>query len=261
MEEQEYSYVKQEILKLTGVDLDCYKPPQMQRRLRTYLLRLGHANWRSFFYAVRDDPAAVRKLKDYLTINVSSFYRDPEKFDHLRKSILPTLMNGRPSLRVWSAGCSHGHEPYTLAFLLAEVTDPYCPHYVLATDIDSSALEWSRAGGPYMEDEIKNVPPAVLSRYFERREDGYWVVETRRRRIAFRYHNVLSDPFEKRFDLIVCRNVVIYFTAEVKTVLYRRFHDSLRTGGVMFVGGTEFLSRPSEMGFESAGISFYRRVD
>lgn len=261
MEEQEYSYVKREILRLTGVDLDCYKPPQMQRRLNTYLLRMGHSSWRNFFYAVRHDPDAVRRLKDYLTINVSTFFRDPERFEDLRRAIIPGLMAGRSSLRVWSAGCSQGHEPYSLDILLAEATDPYCPHYILATDIDSAALEWARAGGPYAADEVKNVPPALLARYFERREDGYWVVESRRRRIAFRYHNLLSDPFEKRFDLIVCRNVVIYFTPQVKNLLYRRFRESLRPGGVLFVGGTEFLPRPSELGFELAGISFYRRVN
>ena len=259
MEAQEYSYIKREVLKLTGVDLNCYKSPQVQRRLKTFLLRSGHTAWTSFFRALRDDSATLNKLKDYLTINVSAFFRDSEKFEYLRESILPELLRGRPTLRLWSAGCSHGHEPYSLAILLSEATGPYRRHQILATDIDHSALERAQAGGLYSADEVANVPPALLKRYFQAQEDGYRVVERLRRKITFRYHNLVSDPFESGFDLIVCRNVVIYFRTEVKDRLYRRFYDALRPCGVLFVGGTEFLSKASDIGFESAGISFYRR--
>lgn len=260
MNTQEYSYVKREVLKLTGVDLSSYKAPQVQRRLKTFLLRSGHDAWTRFFRAVRNDPAALSELKDYLTINVSAFFRDPEKFEHLRDSVLPELLRGRTTLRVWSAGCSHGHEPYTLAILLCEASGFYRRHQILATDIDHSALERAKAGGPYTADEVKNVPPALLNRYFKKvPEDSYQVIERLRSKITFRYHNLLSDPFESRFDLIVCRNVVIYFTAEIKARLYKRFSDALRPGGVLFVGGTEFLSQASDIGFKSAGFSFYRR--
>ena len=259
MDTLEYSYVKRKVLNLTGVDLNCYKTPQVQRRLKTYLLRSGHATWRSFFSAVPGDPVALSKLKDYLTINVSSFFRDADKFEYLRETILPQLLRGHPKLRLWSAGCSRGHEPYTLAIMLAEATGPYRPHHILATDIDHSALEWAQAGGPYSADEVGNVPPALLSRYFKAHEDGYRVIKSLQRRLTFRYHNLLADPFESGFDLIVCRNVVIYFTAEVKDRLYQRFHDALRPGGVLFVGGTEFLAKAADIGFKSAGISFYRR--
>jgi len=266
MEARTYTFVKRQVLHMTGVDLNCYKTPQVQRRLRTYLVRSGHADWHKFFRAVSNDPAAVGKLKDYLTINVSSFFRDEEKYAYLRASILPELMRGRPKLHVWSAGCSHGHEPYSLAMTLAEATGFYRQHYVLATDIDRSALERARAGGPYSAEEVAKVPPHLLARYFRRytgnvRDDGYYVVENLRRKITFRYQNLLADPFESGFDLIVCRNVVIYFTAEVKERLYRRFYDALRPGGVLFVGGAEVMSKASELGFETTGISFYRRKE
>ncbi len=280
MEAQEYSYVKREILKLTGVDLNCYKTPQVQRRLRTFLLRSGYNVWTDFFHALQDDAdidrasVTLANLKDYLTINVSSFFRDPDKFEYLRESILPELLRNRPRLHVWSAGCSHGHEPYTLAILLAEATGINCRHRILATDIDHSALERARAGGPYSAEEVGNLPPLLLSRYFEvyrdidsrarsrsaASESSYRITQSLRNRITYRYHNLLADPFENGFDLIVCRNVVIYFTPEVKARLYDRFHQALRPGGVLFVGGTEFLSKASDIGFESAGMSFYRRI-
>jgi chemotaxis protein methyltransferase CheR len=208
---------------------------------------------------MQDGSAELYKFKDYLTINVSSFFRDVEKFECLQKSILPGLMHGRPRLRAWSAGCSHGHEPYSLAMMLAETTGLYRQHNILATDIDRSALERSQAGGPYSAEEVEKVPPALLERYFRTRDDGYYVIESLRRKVSFCYHNLLADPFESGFDLIVCRNVVIYFTAEVKNRLYRRFYDALRPGGVLFVGSTEVVSGAADLGFATAGISFYRR--
>jgi chemotaxis protein methyltransferase CheR len=259
IEAREYTFIKHKILNLTGVDLNCYKTPQVQRRLKTYLVRSGHPNWHRFFQAVQNDLQAVNRLKDYLTINVSSFFRDTEKFDHLRASILPELTRGHPKLNVWSAGCSNGHEPYSLAILLAEATGFYRQHRILATDIDRSALDRTQAGGPYTAEEVSQVNTALLDRYFRAADGGYYVIKGMRRRLTVKYQNLLSDPFETRFDLIVCRNVVIYFTAEVKDRLYRRFHAALRPGGVLFVGGTEVVSRSNDMGFEAAGISFYRR--
>jgi chemotaxis protein methyltransferase CheR len=259
MEVHEYLFVRQKIRKLIGVDLDSYKSAQMQRRLDTYLLRSGHASWPAFFRAIQDDPVKLGQLRDYLTINVSYFFRDPKKYQYLQESVLPELLCGRPRLQVWSAGCSRGHEPYSLAIMLAEATGPYCRHPIVATDIDRSALEWARAGGPYLANEMTNVPPPLLSRYFKAHDESYYVTEYLRRRITFRQHNLLADLLASGFDLIVCRNVVIYFTPEVKERLYRRFHDALRPGGVLFMGGTEVLSKATDIGFEPVGISFYRR--
>lgn len=259
MHTAEHALIKREVLRLTGVDLDHYKTAQMQRRLQAYLKRSGHPDWPTFFRALRNDPVALEKFKAYLTINVSSFFRDIERFRHLHQAILPELLRARSKLRVWSAGCSRGQEPYSLAILLAELAGPLRRHYILATDIDRSALEWARAGGPYTAEEVKDVPPSWLQRYFTHRDGAYWVTEELKEKVQFREHNLLSDPYEKDFDLIVCRNVVIYFTAEVKQRLYRRFRDALRPGGVFFVGGTEIVLNARELGLEMVGISFYRR--
>ncbi|HET91786.1 MAG TPA: protein-glutamate O-methyltransferase CheR [Chloroflexi bacterium] len=259
IEAREYIFIKHKILTLTGVDLNCYKTPQVQRRLKTYLIRSGQTDWHRFFRDIRDDPTAVSKLKDYLTINVSSFFRDTDKFDYLQDTILPELLRGHRQLRVWSAGCSKGHEPYSLAMMLSEATGFYHQHYILATDIDRSALDHTEAGGPYTEEEVSKLPPSLLERYFRRADDGYYVIDRLPRQLTVRYQNLLSDPFEEAFDLIVCRNVVIYFTTEVKERLYRRFHQALRSGGILFVGGTEVIPKATDLGLETAGISFYRR--
>jgi len=286
MDANEYEYVKKEILAATAVDLDFYKAPQMQRRLKSYLLRSGKPDWQSFFRMVRADDDARRDLKNYLTINVSSFFRDIDKYTFLKEKILPELLSekiaapprpkslrdmrrsGRASaaidtktrgLRIWSAGCSRGQEPYSLAMLLTELSGSFTKHYILASDLDRSALAYAEAGGPYTKDDVGAVSEKYLQQYFEERDGKYFVKETLRRKVTFVQHNMLTDAFETDFDLIVCRNVVIYFTAEVKDKLYRRFYRSLRPGGILFVGGTEIISKASEIGFESAGISFYRR--
>ncbi len=259
MEEMEYNYIKRQVMKLTGVDLNCYKAPQMQRRLKAYLVRSGYSNWPKFFRTIRTNPAELNKLKDYLTINVSSFFRDPEKYKYLQTSILPELLGRRPTLRVWSAGCSRGQEIYSLAALLAEATGSCDQHSLLATDIDRSALDWARAGGPYTTDDMANVPANLRLRYFNVRDNQYWINQDLRRSVTFRQHNLLADPIVGKFDLIVCRNVVIYFQPKTKDTLYRRFYDAMRLGGVLFVGGTEIVSKATDIGFETVHISFYRR--
>ncbi len=287
MDAREYEFIKKEILDTTGVNLNFYKAPQMQRRLGTYLLRSGLDDWKTFFQLVRNNDHARQELKNYLTINVSSFFRDVDKYTYLQQTILPELLRGitlnaaprslaemrRASsagasangnngggLRVWSAGCSRGQEPYSLAMLLAEMTGAYTKHYILASDLDRSALDIAIAGGPYTADDVGNVSDDLIARYFERRGEKFFIKDTLRHKITFKQHNMLTDPFEENFDLIVCRNVVIYFTAEVKDRLYRRFCQSLRMNGIMFVGGTEIISKAADIGFETAGISFYRRA-
>jgi len=260
MESSQYAFVKREILGLTGVDLNSYKTRQVQRRLGTYLVRSGHSTWAALFRVVRKDHEKLGKLKDYLTINVSSFFRDPAKYAQLEKQVLPELLRGRARVRVWSAGCSLGQEPYTLAMILGKIAPASCRYGILATDIDRSALELARAGGRYSKDDVANVPPGMLRRHFEHRDGGYWVNKEIKRRVTFRYLNLLSDRFERGFDLIVCRNVVIYFTDPVKDKLYRCFYDALRPGGVLFVGGTEIVPKAADIGFQSNGISFYRRA-
>ncbi len=259
MIEEDYRFIKFKVRALLNIDLDSYKSVQMQRRLDTYLLRSGQPNWPTFFRVIQEDPELLGKFRDYLTINVSSFFRDPEKFAFLRKNILPELMRTRARLRVWSAGCSQGHEPYSLAILLAELTGAYAEHYLLATDIDQSVLAFAQKGGPYTADKLTHVDPAQLQRYFRPERGGQFVIDLIRRRVTFRYHNLLNDPFESDFDLIVCRNVVIYFEAETKNQLYRRFYEALRPGGIFFIGSTEVLPYNLNVNFDPVGISFYRR--
>ena len=260
METWEYNYVQRRLLELTGIDLSCYKSAQMGRRLTAYLARSGQSSWPSFFRAIERNPIEIARLEQYLTINVSSFFRDVERYRYLRATILPRLLRERPSLRVWSAGCSRGHEPYSLAILLADITSLYRRHQILGTDVDRAVLETAAAGGPYPPNEVDAMPEELRSQYLRAEQGRYWVTRHIQQRVSFHRHDLLADPFQTGLDLIVCRNVAIYFTAEVKDQLYRRFRDALRPGGVLFVGATEIFSSAADAGLELVGPSFYRRV-
>jgi len=255
----EYALLCKRIWHLARVDLHHYKRPQMVRRLNALLARSGFDNWVSYFDYLARDEAALQSFRSYLTINVTKFFRDPHKWTHLADVILPQLLRERPRLRLWSAGCSQGAEPYTLAMLLDELGQAESGHSILATDIDDGKLAVARAGGPYKSDDLEHVSAPRRSRYLEWRDGAWWIRHHRLPAIAFRHHDLLNDPFAQGYDLIVCRNVVIYFVDEVKRALYARFAEALRPGGILFVGGTESIPSAPDLGLRSAGISFYRK--
>jgi chemotaxis protein methyltransferase CheR len=252
-----YTQVKVSVKRLLNIDLTAYKDEQMRRRLDSWLLRCGAATWEDYNRRLKDDPNELKRFRDYLTINVSEFFRDAERWATLRSTVLPHLLqsSGR-SLRVWSAGCSIGPEPYSLAILLQEIT-PLTQHYLLATDLDRSALEKARQRGPFTAQEVKNVTPVQLQKHFEPGGPPHFVKPGLASKIQFREQNMLNDPFETGFDLILCRNVIIYFTAEAKAGLYQKFVNALRPGGVLFLGGTEIIPHPQTIGLSNLGICFY----
>jgi chemotaxis protein methyltransferase CheR len=137
---------------------------------------------------------------------------------------------------------------------------PLSTYYLAATDLDRGALQRARERGPFTVDEVKNMTHEQRTKYM-REQKGFYVSENIARRVTFKEQNLLEDRFEKDFDLIVCRNVVIYFTNEAKSLLYAKFHAALKPGGILFVGGTEIIPRPQEFGFRNFGISFYEKVD
>ncbi|MCH8815346.1 MAG: chemotaxis protein CheR [Chloroflexi bacterium] len=258
MNETQYTVLKGEILRLLDIDIDCYKSKQMRRRLESFVKRKSQGDVEGFCQSLEEDESLLTDLRNMLTINVSEFFRDSLQFDHLRTDILPEIAQRGTRINIWSAGCSRGQEPYSLAMLLAEASI-IDRSRIFATDLDREALERAKAGGPYSTNEMKGVPKHLLGKYFESSDNGYRVVEALRSKVAFKELNLLSDEFQTGFDLIVCRNVTIYFSDEVKTKLFRRFHASLKPRGVLFIGGSEALLGADSDQFERLSGNFYRR--
>jgi chemotaxis protein methyltransferase CheR len=234
----------------------------MRRRLNAYVEHSASKNVIEFCQNIEKNPQALEELLNYIAINVSEFFRDTLLFNQLENNIMPMLLKQNPQLRIWSAGCSHGEEPYTLAMILDRMA-PSQFHTILATDIDEEALRKAKAGGPYSSDVMKGISPEILGKYFIKQPDGsYKVCDKLKQRISFKRHNLLVDAYEQKFDLILCRNVTIYFTDEAKNEIYRKFLNSLREGGILFTGGTEVILNASDIGLKSMkSAAFYQKPE
>jgi chemotaxis protein methyltransferase CheR len=253
----DYAGFIQNVKKSTGIDLAQYKEAQMKRRLTTLRNKNGYPTFTAFFKAMMENKALFYEFLDKMTINVSEFWRNPNRWEVLRDKVLPVLGDGRSRLRIWSAACSTGEEPYTLAMILAD-KGLLQSTYLLATDIDEGALS-KAAQGLYLERSLKDVPADVSKRYFTQDGMMYRFDEGLKKHVTFKKQNLLADSFEEGFDLIVCRNVMIYFTEEAKHELYHKFARSLRPGGVLFVGSTEQIFSPGQYDLETSETFFYRK--
>jgi chemotaxis protein methyltransferase CheR len=258
MNEIEYECLKRKIRQLIQIDLNNYKENQMIRRLDGFISRAKATDIIQYCSRLDSDPAETTKLRSFITINVSEFYRDQMHFETLRRSVLPDLLRYNQRLNIWSAGCSDGEEPYSVAVMLNELT-PGVKHRIFATDIDKESLSKATNGGPYLPQEIRNLPQPLLMKYFNLSGEGYTVNERIRERINFTQHDLTRDKFPSGFDLIICRNVTIYFSNETKRILSLKFLNALKESGLLFIGATETMLDANEIGFQRVYPCFYKK--
>ena len=258
MDDTNFTQLKRSLARLLDLDLDGYKQPQMRRRIETFVTKHGNDPV-AFIDRLSKDAELLQATRDMLTINVTDFFRDRAQWDRLEATVLPSLLAQRGALKIWSAGCSHGQEPLSLAILLDEA-GALRRSTILATDFDHAALARAKAGGPYAKDEMRGVTPKHLETYFTEREGKYLADPKLLKPSTYRELNLLKDRFTTDLDLIVCRNVMIYFEADVKAALIRRFREALRPGGVLFIGATEALLGADAEGLERLGGNFYARA-
>jgi chemotaxis protein methyltransferase CheR len=255
-----YEYFAEYFKHRSGLDLRCYKQTQMQRRIEQFIVSNGYRSYLTFKDCLEKEPELLASFMRHLTINVSQFFRDESQWDLLRVKILPTLIRGSGTLRIWSAGCSAGQEAYSLAITLQEHF-PLVNYTILATDIDQAVLDQAKSG-IYRDMDLSScasLTPKTIDKYFSKISDGYQVKESLKRNIRFEPKNLLVGLFETNFDLIICRNVVIYFTEETKDQLYLSFSQSLRSGGVLFTGSTEQIFHLTELNLKGIGPFIYQK--
>lgn len=249
--------------KKTNIDLALYKEQQMRRRIETFIQQeVGSLSYSEFISRLGKDEDLLDRFKDRMTINVTEFYRNPQVWESLKDKVIPKLVAGKRKINIWSAGCSTGEEPYSLAILMKE-NFPHIECNITATDLDEIVLDRSKRG-VYSEVQLKSINKTVRSKYFidadvsqVKQSDGFMqrervltVIDEIKKNITFKQHNLLADPFPEKMDLILCRNVVIYFTEEAKAELYKRFSKALRVGGIMVIGNTEHIVDYKSIGFE-----------
>ncbi|MFE5317177.1 CheR family methyltransferase [Paenibacillus sp. NPDC056579] len=257
MEDQDFLLFIKKVKDYTSIDLAQYKEAQMKRRLTTLRLKKGYSTFAAFFDAMAKDKELFYEFLDRMTINVSEFWRNPNRWEVLEKTFLPEMIRKSRKLKCWSAACSTGEEPYTLAMILAELNVLKDAH-VLATDIDEGALGKAKTG-VYSDRSIRDVPQSYLKKYYKQENLTYSITDELKREIRYQKQNLLTDTFDTQFDLIICRNVMIYFTEEAKHLLYQKFSNALKPGGILFVGSTEQIFSPGQYDLEPAETFFYRR--
>ncbi|WP_315969503.1 CheR family methyltransferase [Oceanobacillus massiliensis] len=240
-----------------GIDLQLYKETQMKRRLTTLRNKRGFPSFIIYFDALCNDEMLLKEFTDRLTINVSEFYRNPRRWDVLKDRILPMLLQNNGRLSIWSAACSTGEEPYSLALMIKEHF-PAAAVQILATDIDELVLSKAQQG-VYTEQALKELPNPLRKKYFTKTGSLYKIDDALKKDITFKKHNLLADRYPVHVDLIVCRNVLIYFTDKAKEAIYQNFSNALKTNGVLFVGSTEQIFNPNQFALNLADTFFYQK--
>lgn len=254
----DYEGFKKSVFALTKIDLSSYKEKQMKRRIDTLITKNGIVGYDNYVKALQTDKEMFEGFVNYLTINVSEFYRNPEQWEILDKDVFPSLISkyGK-NLKVWSAACSTGDEPYSLVMALSRHL-PLSNIKILATDIDKQVIAKAKVG-LYNEKSIANVPKDLKEKYFTKIGMSYQISNEIKNRVEFKEHNLLKDAYPSGCHLIVCRNVLIYFTEEAKQDIYQMFNKALSSRGLLFIGSTEQIMNYKELNYDRYKSFFYQK--
>jgi chemotaxis protein methyltransferase CheR len=244
---------------LCGVDLGQYKRNQMERRVRTWTERRGTPDLAEYGKLLRRDPAELDAFLDRVTINVSHLWRHEDQFEVLRTKILPELTAERRRLKIWSAGSSYGAEAYTIAAICREAV-PHTPVEIVGTDLDKRMVARAREG-TFTAEDARTSPKPLLQRHFDPQPDGGWAAKPElKRMLRFENGDLLRMAVPTaRYDVVFCRNTVIYFTEEVRDALHERLVKALSPGGYLVVGTSERVSDPRGLGLTSPFHFIYRK--
>lgn len=274
--DEQFDALRQLLSDVAGLAFDDARRESMAYSIAERLRDTGTRDVATYLAALAD-PVERQRLVDEVTIQETHFFRNPPQVRALRQHVLPELLrhaegNGR-RLRIWSAGCSTGEEPYSIAMCLRELlpVDDGWDVKVLATDVSQRALAAARTAR-YGPRAVMNATPEELARFFTLEPDGSYVVRQHvRDLVEFRHHNLVTEPVpfpsNERIDLVLCRNVTIYFSRDTTRALMKRLHECLRDGGYLFLGHSETLWQVSEdfrlvsLGSGESAAFVYRRLD
>ena len=254
----DYEYFIKEVEKLTQIDLSAYKQNQMKRRIDALITKHKIDGYEPYVRVLKTDKVKYDEFVDYITINVSEFYRNPEQWKFLSEKVFPELVKDfGQTLKIWSAACSTGDEPYSLVMALSDFV-PLNRIQIMATDINDLVIEKAKIG-LYSEKSIASVPENKKKEFFTKNGNFYQISDKVKKCVTFKQHNLLKDPYPTGMHLIVCRNVLIYFTEEAKDEIFEKYYRSLADNGVLFIGSTEQILKYKEIGYKRMDSFFYRK--
>lgn len=254
-----YENFKKDVYALTKIDLSSYKEKQMRRRIDSLISKNKCPSYIDYVKLLKSNKEVFEEFINFLTINVSEFYRNPEQWELLDKEFIPELIEKtKGSIKIWSAACSTGDEPYSLVMALSRHM-PLNKIKIIATDIDKQVIATAKVG-LYNEKSISNVPDDLKKKYFTQVGKSYQISEDIKKCVEFKQHNLLRDVYPANCDLVVCRNVLIYFTDEAKKEVYEKFVAALKTSGILFIGSTEQVIEYKEIGYKRRYSFFYEKA-
>lgn len=267
--DEDFSCIRRIVMEKTGIALAEHKRELVYGRLAKRLRAIGLNSFSRYCVYVQEHEDELHELVNAITTNLTAFFRESYHFDYLRESVLPELMQSNAEtrrIRIWSAGCSTGEEPYSIAMVVREMI-PASANWdvkILATDIDTNVLERAQLG-VYPEKRARDISPPLCRRFIARGTGAnagrIRMRDELRSLITFRRLNLMDPwPMKGPFDVIFCRNVVIYFDKPTQRMLFDRYADILRPGGHLFVGHSETLFKVSTR-FALVGRTTYRRTD
>jgi chemotaxis protein methyltransferase CheR len=261
---EDFNALRALVHQVTGISLAENKRNLVYGRLSRRLRALRLGSFAEYRRLLESDPEGAERVEfvNAITTNLTSFFREKHHFEYLREKRLAALSHAKPGqrFRIWSAGCSTGEEPYSIAMTVREVLgeNPRVDLKILATDLDSEVLNRAR-NGVYGADHVKGVSPTLLGKYFDAKAGKFQVKPTVSRLITFKQLNLMHElPMRGQLDIIFCRNVVIYFDKDTQRRLFQQYARLQRPGDLLFIGHSESLFRVSEA-YSLVGTTIYQR--
>ncbi|AGB42443.1 methylase of chemotaxis methyl-accepting protein [Halobacteroides halobius DSM 5150] len=241
------------------VDFTSYKQKRVKRRTKNFIKKHNLSDYKSCFDKIKTDPQFKREFLEHMTINTTEFFRNPDNYKYLQEEVLPKLLKKHNKIKIWSAASSIGCEAYTIAIILNQLGVGPKRYEIKATDIDSTALATARKG-KYKPTNLKKVDQSIIDQYFTKENNNYLLDAKIKQQVKFKRLNLLKDDYETNINLILCRNVFIYFTKEIKNRLTQKLSQALTDDGILFLGNTEYLLQPKKYNLEKLYTSFYKKA-
>lgn len=254
----DFEYLGKWVKREYGIDFTGYKTKQLHRRIGSFIDRVGVKNTKDFVNVLNADSKVKQKFLDFITINVTEFFRNPDIFQQFENHLKEYIEEHPYKINIWSAACSNGAEPYSIAMIVKSM-GPHAQCRILATDIDDTILQYAK-DGIYNKSETKNIKSDFMYKYFSKVDDTYKVTQDIKNMVTFKKHDLINDRYERNLDVIVSRNVIIYFNEEAKEKIYTKFSEALKKGGILFVGATESIYNYNKYGFERFSTFIYKKI-